>query len=65
MWLDLCGNQISDISPLIENYGLGSEDDLWLKGNNMNLQAGSETMDNIRTLEGRGTRVHLHDEPAR
>ena len=65
MWLDLSGNQISDISPLVENHGLGSGDDLWLKGNNLDLQAGSKAMNNIRALEERGARVHLHDEPSR
>jgi len=65
MWLDLSGNQIDDISPLVENHGVGSGDDLWLKGTNLDLRAGSEDMENIRTLEERGVRVHLHDEPTR
>jgi len=65
MWLDLSGNQIRDISPLVENHGLGIEVDLWLKGNNLDLLEGSEAMDDIRTLEERGVRVHLHDEPTR
>ncbi|MFC1893925.1 hypothetical protein ACFLYR_07915 [Chloroflexota bacterium] len=64
-WLDICGNQIGDISPLVENYGLGSDDDLWLKGNNLDLQVGSEAMANIKALEERGARVHLQDEPSR
>jgi len=65
MWLDICGNQIGDISPLVENHGLGSGDDLWLKGNNLDLQAGSKAMNDIRALEERGARVHLDDEPSR
>jgi len=49
----------------VENHGLGIEVDLWLKGNNLDLLEGSEAMDDIRTLEERGVRVHLHDEPTR
>jgi len=57
--------QGQDISPLVENYGLGSGDILWLKDNNLDLQEGSEDMENLKALEDRGVEVHLHDEPKR
>jgi len=50
-------NQISDISQLVENSGLGAGDKLWLKGNNLDLSEGSEDMENIRALEDRGVLV--------
>ena len=57
-WLRLNKNQISDISPLVENSGLGTGDEIWLEDNNLDLSEGSEDMGNIRALEGRGVIVH-------
>jgi len=50
-------NQISDISALVENSGLGLGDRVWLENNNLDLGEGSEDMDNIRALEVRGVDV--------
>ncbi len=36
-----------DISPLVENIGLGAEDSVLLGGNNLELYEGSEDMENI------------------
>ena len=57
-WLRLSENQISDISPLVENSGLGEGDEVWLEDNDLDLTEGSEDMDNIRQLEERGAEVH-------
>ena len=56
-WLNLIGNQISDISPLVENSGLGKGDMVFLENNNLDLSEGSEDLENIRQLEGRGVIV--------
>jgi len=55
--LNLNGNQISDISPLLENSGLSEGDDIYVKGNNLDLTEGSEDMAGIKALENRGVRV--------
>ena len=55
--LNLDRNQISDLFPLLENSGLGKEDQLDLNGNNLDLLEGSEDMENIRKLEERGVEV--------
>ena len=52
--LRLRNNQISDLSPLVVNSGLGGGDRVWLEGNNLDLAEGSEALENIRQLEGRG-----------
>ena len=57
-WLYLHGNQISDISPLVENSGLGTGDIVILRLNNLDLSEGSEDLENIRQLEGRGVEVY-------
>ena len=59
MWysLRLNENQISDISPLVENSGLGEGDEVWLEDNNLDLTEGSEDMEDIETLEERGVKV--------
>jgi len=59
--LNLESNQISDISPLVENGALASGADLWLAGNNLDLTEDSDDMVNVRTLEARGVIVHLLD----
>ena len=56
--LTLHGNQISDISPLLENSGLGEGDEVYLEDNNLDLWEGSEDLENIRALEDRGVVVH-------
>ncbi len=55
--LYLHGNLISDISPLVENSGLGLGDIVILENNNLDLSEGSEDMENIRQLQGRGVVV--------
>ena len=55
--LMLGGNQISDISSLLENSGLGEGDEVWLENNNLDLSEGSEDLENIRQLEARGVSV--------
>ena len=50
-------NQISDISPLVANSGLGEGDRVWLESNNLDLSEGSEDLENIRQLVGRGVVV--------
>ncbi len=57
-WLYLRLNQISDISPLVENSGLGPGDIVFLLSNNLDLSEGSEDMEDIRQLEGRGVEVY-------
>jgi len=57
-WLNLSMNPISDISPLVENSGLSEWDMLWLEKNNLDLSEGSEDLENIRQLQGRGVVVH-------
>ena len=57
-WLALNGNQISDITPLVKNSGLSTGDEVWLEDNNLDLEEGSEDMENIRALEERGVVVN-------
>jgi Leucine-rich repeat (LRR) protein len=53
--LSLTANQISDITPLVENSGLSGT--ISLGNNNLDLSEGSEDLENIRKLEARGVRV--------
>jgi len=53
-------NRISDISPLVDNSGLGTGDKIWLVVNNLDLWEGSEDLENIRALENREV-VVSHD----
>lgn len=55
--LQIHNNQISDISPLVENSGLSEDDSITLAGNNLDLSEGSEDLENIRILEARGVRI--------
>jgi len=57
--LRLTQNRVEDISPLLDNPGLGDGDSVLLGGNNLELGEGSEDMENIRALEGRGVLVSL------
>ena len=52
--LYLARNQISDISPLVANSGLGEGDEVWLGNNNLDLSEGSEDLENITALEDGG-----------
>jgi Leucine-rich repeat (LRR) protein len=54
----LFGDQISDISPLVENSGLGEGDVVTITDNNLDLSEGSEDMENIGALEDRGVVVY-------
>jgi len=42
----------------VENSGLGEGDTVWLENNNLDLSEGSEDLESIRQLEGRGVVVH-------
>ena len=53
-YLDLSNNQIDDISSLVENSGLGEGDTVCLEDNNLDLEEGSDDMENFKILEGRG-----------
>jgi len=57
--LDLNKNQISDISGLVGNSGLGAEDKIWLEHNNLDLSESSEDMENVKALRDRGVVVDL------
>lgn len=57
-YLSLDENQISDISPLAENSGLGAGDEIWLKNNSLDLSEGSEDMEIIVALMYRGATVY-------
>ncbi len=57
-WLYLRANRISDISPLVENSELGPGDIVILRHNNLELSEGSEDLEDIRQLEGRGVEVY-------
>ena len=52
--LDLSSNQISEISPLVDNPGIGAGDGLDLRGNPLNNEAYESY---IPTLEARGVNV--------
>ena len=58
-WLRLSGNQIRDISPLVDTSGLGEGDNLWLDNNNLDLKLGSDDIENIKALKDRGIFVVL------
>ena len=58
--LYLEGNQIGDISPLVENRGLGPGAFVNLLNNNLDLRTCSEDLANIRALQVRGVDV-AHD----
>jgi len=42
---------------LVQNIGLGKGDTIWLQNNSLDLSEGSEALENIRKLEGRGVDV--------
>jgi Leucine-rich repeat (LRR) protein len=51
------GNQVTDISALIENAGLGDGDEINMQNNNLDLTTGSQNMNDINTLIARGCEV--------
>jgi hypothetical protein len=53
----LNNNQISDISPLVRNTGLGKGELVELRNNPLDLSPGSDDMQNIETLRSRGVIV--------
>ena len=53
--LELQGNNISDISPLVENSGLSRGDVVWLDNNPL---SNTSVNDYISQLEARGVTVH-------
>ena len=58
--LYLDGNQISDISPLVENSGLGVGVMIYLRENKLDLNEGSEDIENINVLKDRGVEIHYY-----
>ncbi|MCL0107947.1 leucine-rich repeat domain-containing protein [Peptococcaceae bacterium] len=52
-YLFLMGNQITDITPLVNNPGLGRGDSIWLNNNPLDLTPGSQNMQDIETLQAR------------
>lgn len=56
--LDLDLNRISDISPLVDNSGLGAEEDIVeLSGNCLDLAPGSQALENAEVIEARNPDV--------
>jgi hypothetical protein len=55
LWLD--SNQVSDISPLVNNPGIDSDDIVDLRNNYLDLTPGSLDMLDIEALQGRGVDV--------
>ena len=55
--LDLAGNPITDISPLVDNVGLNEGDEVWLVGTGLDLSEGGEDLENIQRLQERGVLV--------
>jgi Leucine-rich repeat (LRR) protein len=56
VWLDLSYNNISDISPLVENSGLSAGDTVYLSGNPLSP---TSIDDYVPQLEARGVAVAL------
>lgn len=52
-------NEIVDIQPLVDNAGLGAEDEVYISYNNLYLTPVSLDMLNIEALERRGVRVYF------
>jgi len=55
--LGLSNNLITDIQPLVNNIGIGSGDVIDLRENFLDLTPGSQDMQNLEALQGRGTTV--------
>ena len=57
--LDLDHNNIEDIQPLVDNSGLvGNNDYVFLTWNYLDITEGSEDMEDINALIGRGVNVY-------
>lgn len=57
MGLDFSGNSVSDISALVENEGIASEAYVFMQNNYLDLTPGSQNMNDINALLGRGVEV--------
>jgi len=53
----LFNNQITDLSPLVANPGLGTGDIIFLQNNPLDLRPGSQNMRDIEKLRRRGVKV--------
>ena len=58
-WMRLASNKISDLSPLVANTGLGSGDELDLRGNPLSYLS---IHTHIPTLQSRGVTVEFDDQ---
>jgi len=61
--LEFWNNEVSDISALVANVGFGSGDYIDMQNNYLDLTPGSQNMEDINTLIGRGVEVEY--EPQR
>jgi len=55
LWFN--GNEVKDISSLVENDGLGEGDEINMMNNYLDLSESSKDMNNINTLIDRGVEV--------
>jgi len=61
-------NRVSDISALVNNPGFGNGDEIDMRWNYLDLTPGSQNMQDINNLIGRGVGVHYdpqHDPPGK
>lgn len=56
-YINFYDNNISDISPLINNEGLGKDDYIDMRFNHLDISEGSEDLKIIKTLEARGIEI--------
>ncbi len=61
-FLNVGNNHVSDITPLVENDGLGPGDYAQMGQNYLDLSEGSDDMQNIEILLGRGVEVHYEPQ---
>jgi hypothetical protein len=59
IYLDMSDNQISSISPLVDNAGINNEDEVNIKNNDYDCED-PNTLDDIQTLVDRGVGL-IHD----
>lgn len=57
----LKGNSISTLQPLIDNSGIGIGDEVDIRDNNLDIAEGSQDMEEINILKGRGVTVYYQD----
>jgi internalin A len=60
--LELVGNGIRDISPLVANPDLGSGDSVNLECNELDLSEGSQTSQHVTELRARGVSVSVEPQ---